>query len=86
MDFSGNGLQVDSKGINFEDEELEVYEGFGRAGEIRTRGLLHPKQARYQAAPQPDNRCSKTILTAMSNSRMNYYQVTQFRCQKQKGN
>ena len=27
---------------------------FGRGGEIRTHGLLYPKQARYQAAPRPD--------------------------------
>ncbi len=27
---------------------------FGRAGRIRTDGLLLPKQARCQAAPQPD--------------------------------
>ena len=27
----------------------------GRAGGIRTRDLLLPKQARYQAAPQPDD-------------------------------
>ena len=26
----------------------------GRAGGIRTRGLLHPRQALYQAEPQPD--------------------------------
>jgi hypothetical protein len=28
--------------------------GIGRAAEIRTRDLLHPKQARYQAAPRPE--------------------------------
>ena len=28
---------------------------FGRGGEIRTHGLLYPKQARYQTAPRPDN-------------------------------
>ena len=33
---------------------LQVFEGFGRAAGIRTRDLLHPKQARYQAAPQPE--------------------------------
>jgi hypothetical protein len=27
----------------------------GRAGEIRTRDLLHPKQARYQAALRPEH-------------------------------
>lgn len=27
---------------------------FGRGGEIRTHGLLYPKQARYQTAPRPD--------------------------------
>ena len=47
--------------------------GNGRAGEIRTRDLLHPKQARYQAAPQPDNRCNFTILTAHGNLLQNYY-------------
>lgn len=26
----------------------------GRGGEIRTHGLLYPKQARYQTAPRPD--------------------------------
>src|SRR5436305_1464744 len=26
----------------------------GRAGGIRTRGLLHPRQALYQAEPQPE--------------------------------
>lgn len=29
----------------------------GRGGEIRTHGLLYPKQARYQAAPRPDVGC-----------------------------
>ena len=29
-------------------------EGNGRAGGIRTHDLLHPKQARYQAALQPE--------------------------------
>ena len=28
----------------------------GRGGEIRTHGLLYPKQARYQTAPRPDNK------------------------------
>ena len=27
----------------------------GRGGEIRTHGLLYPKQARYQTAPRPDS-------------------------------
>src|SRR5947207_14128713 len=27
----------------------------GRDGEIRTRDLTHPKRARYQAAPRPEN-------------------------------
>ena len=31
-----------------------VFESIGRAGEIRTHDLLHPKQARYQAAPRPE--------------------------------
>src|SRR6266516_151691 len=29
---------------------------FGRDAEIRTRGLTHPKGARYQAAPRPVRR------------------------------
>ena len=29
---------------------------FGRSGEVRTRGLLNPIQARYQAAPHPDGK------------------------------
>ena len=32
---------------------LQLFE-IGRGGEIRTHGLLYPKQARYQAAPRPD--------------------------------
>ena len=32
---------------------------FGRSGGIRTRGLLDPNQARYQASPHPD---SPTII------------------------
>src|SRR5688572_12352033 len=30
-------------------ESLQI----GRDGEIRTHGLFHPKEARYQAAPRP---------------------------------
>ena len=30
---------------------------FGRSGGIRTRGLLDPNQARYQASPHPDSLC-----------------------------
>ena len=33
---------------------VQVEVQFGRGGEIRTHGLLYPKQARYQAAPRPD--------------------------------
>ena len=32
----------------------QLVELIGRAGEIRTHDLLHPKQARYQAAPRPE--------------------------------
>ena len=35
---------------NFGVHRLERY----RAGGIRTRGLLHPRQALYQAEPQPE--------------------------------
>ena len=41
---SGKGLAGD-----------EPEEENGRAGGIRTRGLLHPRQALYQAEPQPEN-------------------------------
>jgi hypothetical protein len=35
---------------------LTVGERNGRAGEIRTRGLLVPNEALYQAEPRPDKR------------------------------
>ena len=36
------------------DFSSEIKDFFGRSGEIRTRGLLNPIQARYQAALHPD--------------------------------
>ena len=38
---------------------------FGRGGEIRTHGLLYPKQARYQTAPRPDICCCCSSATNM---------------------
>ena len=35
-------------------EVIDLHEANGRAGEIRTRDLLTPSQARYQAAPRPE--------------------------------
>ena len=37
-------------------EVIDLLEANGRAGEIRTRDLLTPSQARYQAAPRPERR------------------------------
>ena len=34
-------------------QELRTIPAFGRSGGIRTRGLLDPNQARYQASPHP---------------------------------
>jgi hypothetical protein len=39
----------------------------GRGGEIRTHGLLYPKQARYQTAPRPDNNLSILETTPFVN-------------------
>jgi hypothetical protein len=36
---------------------METQKIFGRGVEIRTPGLLRPRQARYQAALRPDMKC-----------------------------
>ena len=40
----------------------------GRDGEIRTRDLTHPKRARYQAAPRPENVSSMSAKFDLSNA------------------
>ncbi len=39
-------------------QTIEYKEEIGRGGGIRTRVLLRPRQARYQAAPRPDTPCN----------------------------
>jgi hypothetical protein len=41
--------------------QLAELEGSGRGVEIRTPGLLRPRQARYQAALRPDMKYVKII-------------------------
>ncbi len=43
----------------------------GRSGEVRTRGLLNPIQARYQAAPHPEN-MKYNITTFFENQQREY--------------
>lgn len=38
----------------------------GRSGGIRTRGLMDPNHARYQASPHPDNRLPFIIVISSS--------------------
>ena len=50
------GVEVSGRDSLADQERLPVEEQeafFGRDAEIRTRGLTHPKGARYQAAPRP---------------------------------
>lgn len=37
----------------------------GRSAGIRTRGLLDPNQARYQASPHPDYESYSIIVTSL---------------------
>ena len=46
----------------------------GRGGEIRTHGLLYPKQARYQTAPRPDNIFIIDDLSNFVNYKIKFYQ------------
>ena len=40
---------------------------YGRSGGIRTRGLLDPNQARYQASPHPEDQAIITGKTVIVN-------------------
>ena len=58
MDGGSFGLSILGTGLLF--SESFGSQGYGRGARVRTGGLLLPKQARYQAAPRPDDVAQKT--------------------------
>ena len=51
----GSGFESSKVFLYGKRQELRTIPAFGRSGGIRTRGLLDPNQARYQASPHPDS-------------------------------